>query len=65
VDKNNLGIQIGTSALPWKTVASGIAAASAGGNDIVLVRPGSYDEPMTVTKPLTLRATRGTAVIGL
>jgi hypothetical protein len=65
VDLGNLGIQIGTSQLPWKTVASGIAAASAGGNDIVLIRPGSYDEPMTVTKPLTLRATRGTAVIGL
>jgi hypothetical protein len=47
---------------PFKTVAAGISAASTG--DIVLLRPGKYNEPMTITKPVTLRATRGRATIG-
>jgi hypothetical protein len=54
--------QIGTSAFPFRTVADGIAAAIDG--DIVLIRPGNYDEPRTYTKPVTLRATRGTVTIG-
>jgi len=29
------------------------------------VRPGNYNEPMTISKPLTLRATRGDATIGV
>lgn len=49
---------------PYPTVATGVTAAAANGSDIVLVRAGSYNEPMTVTKPLTFRATRGSAVIG-
>jgi len=49
---------------PYATVAAGINASTANGADIVMVRPGSYNEPMTITKPLTLRATRGDAVIG-
>ena len=49
---------------PYPTVAGGINAATANGADIVMVRPGNYNEPMTITKPLTLRATRGNAVIG-
>jgi hypothetical protein len=32
-------------------------------DDIVLLRAGTYTEPQTITKALTLRATRGTAVI--
>jgi hypothetical protein len=54
--------QIGTSAFPFRTVADGIAAAIDG--DIVLIRAGNYDEPRTYTKPVTLRATRGTVTIG-
>lgn len=49
---------------PFHTVALGVAASSAGGQDIVLVRPGNYNEPMTITKALTMRATRGNATIG-
>lgn len=64
VDKNSNGVQAGTSAFPWKTVANGVAVASAG-NDIVLLRPGHYNEPQTISKAVTLRATRGDAVIGL
>ena len=63
-DRNNTGIfQFGTSDFPFETVGQGVTAAASG--DIVLVRPGNYDEPMTITKRVTLRATRGTAVIGL
>jgi hypothetical protein len=65
VDRDNTGIfQFGTSALPYETVAQGVSSAAASG-DIVLIRPGHYNETMTITKALTLRATRGTAVIGL
>jgi hypothetical protein len=49
---------------PYHSVAAGVSAAAANGTDIVLVRTGNYNEPMTITKPLTLRATRGSAVIG-
>ena len=60
----NPAFPFGTSGLPYRTVASGVSAARAAGGDIVLVRPGNYAETMTISKPLCLRATRGTAVIG-
>jgi hypothetical protein len=47
---------------PMPTVSSGVAFASPG--DIVLIRPGHYNEPMTITKAVALRATRGDALIG-
>lgn len=47
---------------PYKKVADGVAKAS--GDDIVLIRPGSYNETMTIRKSVTLRATRGDAIIG-
>lgn len=66
VDRANVsGFYVGTSTLPYRTVATGISAASASGSDIVLIRPGNYNEPQTITKAVTLRATRGNAVIGL
>jgi hypothetical protein len=37
---------------------------AAGAGDIVLIRPGHYNEPMTITKGITFRATRGDALIG-
>jgi hypothetical protein len=45
---------IGTS--PKRTVVNAINASSAGGGDIVLLRPGSYDEQITISRPVTLRA---------
>jgi hypothetical protein len=60
---NGSGFEFGTSALPYDTVSQGVAAASAG--DIVLIRRGNYNQPQTITKAVTLRASRGTAVIGL
>jgi hypothetical protein len=47
---------------PFPTVANGITVASAG--DIVLIRPGHYNEPMTIRKAITLRASRGDALVG-
>jgi hypothetical protein len=47
---------------PFQTVTTGVNTAGAG--DIVLIRPGNYNEPLTVTKAVTFRATRGDALIG-
>jgi hypothetical protein len=70
VDLNNSCLaQNGSSACvagaggPFPTIANGISHASAG--DIVLIRPGHYNEPMTITKAITLRATRGDALVGI
>jgi hypothetical protein len=50
---------------PYLTVASGIASANPAGGDIVLLRPGTYREQLTITKRVTLRASRaGPATIG-
>jgi hypothetical protein len=47
---------------PYPKVADGITSASPG--DIVLIRPGHYNEPMIINKAVTLRATRGDALLG-
>jgi hypothetical protein len=47
---------------PFRRVQAGIDAASA--EDIVLVRAGNYYEQPTVSDAVTLRATRGSAIIG-
>jgi len=47
---------------PLKTFAGGLVQASPG--DIVLLRPGNYNEPMRITKRVALRATRGNVSIG-
>lgn len=53
------------SAAPKPTVLSAVNASAAGGGDIVLLRPGNYNEQITINKPVTLRATRaGWATIG-
>ncbi len=54
----------GYSTDPYAFVSSAVSAANAAGGDIVLIRGGNYDESMTITKPVTLRATRGAATIG-
>jgi len=51
-----------TNGGPYARVADGLSAARAG--DIVLIRPGNYNEAMTVRKAITFRATRGDAVVG-
>lgn len=65
VDATAGGIQIGTSVLPFDTVAEGLTLANSG-RDIVLVRPGTYPENLTISDPVTLRAPRsGSARIGV
>lgn len=55
----------GSSLFPHKTVQAGISVADESGGDIVLIRPGAYNETLRITKPVTLRATRmGPVVIG-
>lgn len=50
---------------PYSTVSNGVARATPAGGDIVLLRPGSYNEQMTIKKSVTLRASRvGWATIG-
>lgn len=51
------------STAPLRTVGRGVTNSSAG--DIVLLRPGNYNERFTINRPITLRATRaGWATIG-
>ena len=53
------------SAAPKRTVASAVQAAQPSGGDIVLMRPGSYNERLTIRRPIALRATRlGAVTIG-
>jgi hypothetical protein len=52
----------GSSTSRYRTVAKGVAVVN-DADDIVLLRAGTYTEPQTITKALTLRATRGNAVI--
>ena len=50
---------------PFATINSGIAAANPNGRDILILRPGNYNEQITLNKAVTLRATRaGWATIG-
>ncbi len=62
VDRTHPGWEEGNRANPFRSVGLGILAATPG--DIVLIRPGNYNETATYAKPITLRATRGVASIG-
>ncbi len=48
---------------PFKVVRDGINNAQSG--DIVLIRAGNYNEPMTINRSVTLRASRGNVSIGI
>ncbi|MFW6155645.1 MAG: choice-of-anchor Q domain-containing protein [Planctomycetota bacterium] len=60
VDTAGADTNAGTEAAPFKTIRHAAATASAG--DVVIVRPGEYDEVVTVTtsgrkdRPITFRA---------
>jgi len=65
VDRQTPGNE-GTSAYPYDSVNLAVAAAYDNGGDIILLRPGEYHEAVTISKPVTLRATRkGPATIGV
>jgi hypothetical protein len=64
VDQRTPGPE-GTSTYPYASVSRAVSAANGNGGDIILLRPGAYDEAVTISKPVTLRATRkGPASIG-
>jgi hypothetical protein len=70
--QNGCALQNGTAACraglggPYDHLIDGLDQANPAGGDIVLIRPGSYNERLTAfAKPVTLRATRqGPVTIG-
>ena len=53
----------GRSNGPYRTVGRGVTNSVAG--EILLLRPGNYDQALTINRPVTLRASRaGSATIG-
>lgn len=48
----------GSSVLPYRTLNKGVSESDAGGGDILLLRPGNYNEQLTINRPVTLRAPR-------
>lgn len=59
VDRNNSQSgNDGYSTNPHKTVQAGVAAATTSSGNILIVRPGNYNEQITINQPVTLRATR-------
>jgi hypothetical protein len=64
VDFNYTGsIQNGTFLYPFKTMAQGVSAVSAGGT-IFIITGGSSSETMTISKVMTITANDGAATIG-
>jgi len=61
VDKNYAGVENGTYEHPYDTIAEAVAVAPAGA--IIAIRGGSYAEPQTITKGLTLVTFGGTTVV--
>ncbi len=56
---------VGDSGNEFQFISEGIVAANNAGGDILLLRPGVYPENLTISKPLTIRATRvGPVFIG-
>ena len=52
----------GTQARPYKTLATGVGNTANFGT--VGLFPGTYNEPMTLSRPMTLRSTDGVVIIG-
>jgi hypothetical protein len=62
VDWSNSGFEDGTSEHPYNTVREGVAAVRDDG--IVFIAGGSYDERVTITRPMVLLRTGSTVTIG-
>ena len=52
----------GSSTSPYRSLGQSALFANSG--DIVLLRTGNYDERLTISKRVTLRATRGSVMVG-
>ena len=65
-DKGNGKGRVGSHCCPYQTVNNAVEKANLDGGDILLLKPGVYNESITIDKPLTLRATRkGSVSIGI
>ncbi len=62
VRRPGTGHETGTIVDPYNTVGEGAAAVNNGGT--VWIAPDSYDEGMTISRPMWLRTTGGTVTIG-
>ena len=47
---------------PFRTVGSAVQNVADGGR--IVVRRGTYSEPITITKPVTITTERGVATLG-
>jgi hypothetical protein len=64
VDAAASGSGTGYSSAPFPTVQAGLGHASPAGTDIVMVRAGNYPGAYLIDQKVTLRASRGSALIG-
>jgi murein tripeptide amidase MpaA len=55
-------IQTGTYYQPYDSVLDGVSAIKNGGN--IIIKPGSTNEKIVISKPMTLRSFKGVSVIG-
>jgi hypothetical protein len=63
VDKNTTPPENGLSYNPFNTIQEAVNAASE--RDVIIIRGGTYDEPFSINKAVTLHASRRNAIIGL
>lgn len=54
--------QLGTYAAPYRTFSGAVNATANGGT--VVLKPGNYPGPITISRPLTIDSFRGAATIG-
>ncbi len=67
VDFNHSGMEFGTFAFPFNTMAEGVArilGAPPDGRPSLRIKPGSTSETITITKSMSLNACGGTVRIG-
>ncbi len=62
VDFDHWGFEFGSYPYPYNTLAEGVTNVPSGGT--IMVKAGSTSETPTITKALTLRAFRGTVIVG-
>jgi hypothetical protein len=61
-DSSYTSTQRGTYAAPYRTFSSAVNATANSGT--VVLKPGSYPGPITISRPLTIDSFRGEATIG-
>ena len=54
--------QLGSYAQPFSTLVQGTNAVASGGT--IFIKPGHTPETMTISKPMTITAVGGTAIVG-